>query len=607
MAMRKTLKPVVLFFTLMFVLTPAYLYAEVLLHVDFDNHPVGPYTGAMARADFPYQGFTWYSNTLDSGRAEIVPGENGQGRALRLLYPAGQIGSASTAQIRAALKKAVDTAWVSYRVMFEDGFDFVRGGKLPGLCGGRCITGGNSADGYNGWSARVMWRGEGVGEQYMYYGGHNGFHSVLFNKVPPVKRFVPGKWHRINTQIIMNTPGIPNGIVRTWIDGELSLERDDFLFRHIDTLKIDLFYISTFFGGSDPSWAPSRDTYITYDDFLVISQPESSPYPQTLYTLSAESGRMSQGQFTVYADLSASLGSNLSAEVHTESDGIRSGANISPDILLPIRYYVPGIFDIYFRVYNDTLPPTSLPSLSRKVFVLDEFDLLCDSLWQGRQFGDTLRTGDTLRFFLTILDPKATVSVGPTITDEPVGEHSFFGVLRHENETFSAINGNNYVDAVSPISGGIGTYEVKFTFNFTVSNAMTYSVWVNGALVGENLGRRGHATSILAYGTRATRDRAAVVHMKSWDYNTSINNPQSQRATVKRTPTAKPARNGISFAIPAAAAQIEIFNAKGALIKRLSTADNRTGATFVPVAAKGLYVYRITAGGHVYRGSVVVR
>ncbi|MCL2184180.1 MAG: hypothetical protein FWB85_12015, partial [Chitinispirillia bacterium] len=129
------------------------LRAEVVFNVGFDNHPLGTYTKAMAQADFP--GAAWYSGGLDSGWGEIIPGREGRGNALKVRYIAGGIGSATAIQVKARFPggKASDTAWASYWVRFEDNFDFVKGGKLPGLCGNQCITGGNDANGYNGWSA----------------------------------------------------------------------------------------------------------------------------------------------------------------------------------------------------------------------------------------------------------------------------------------------------------------------------------------------------------------------------------------------------------------------------------------------------------------------
>ncbi len=59
---------------------------------------------------------------------------------------------------------------LSYIVRFDKEFEFVKGGKLPGLCGGpESVTGGRPANGKNGFSARIMWRRDGRGEAYLYH------------------------------------------------------------------------------------------------------------------------------------------------------------------------------------------------------------------------------------------------------------------------------------------------------------------------------------------------------------------------------------------------------------------------------------------------------
>ena len=57
--------------------------------------------------------------------------------------------------------------WLEYKIYFCSSFDFVKGGKLPGLYGGRhhCSGGDAATDCF---SARLMWRRNGDGEVYMY-------------------------------------------------------------------------------------------------------------------------------------------------------------------------------------------------------------------------------------------------------------------------------------------------------------------------------------------------------------------------------------------------------------------------------------------------------
>jgi hypothetical protein len=55
---------------------------------------------------------------------------------------------------------------LEYSVFFPAGFDFVLGGKMPGLYGGKeGCSGGDAAE--DCWSSRMMWRKDGNGELYL--------------------------------------------------------------------------------------------------------------------------------------------------------------------------------------------------------------------------------------------------------------------------------------------------------------------------------------------------------------------------------------------------------------------------------------------------------
>ncbi|KAG8806240.1 hypothetical protein FRC17_005111, partial [Serendipita sp. 399] len=75
-------------------------------------------------------------------------------------------GSGGTLPSLEMLRKA-NNVTLSYSVYFPPDFDFVKGGKLPGLYGGRqrCSGGDDALDCF---STRLMWRGGGKGELYLY-------------------------------------------------------------------------------------------------------------------------------------------------------------------------------------------------------------------------------------------------------------------------------------------------------------------------------------------------------------------------------------------------------------------------------------------------------
>jgi hypothetical protein len=237
--------------------------------LDFDGDPTGTYSERSLRADVTR---VLWSSGFDSGRARIVGGQAAySGHALQMVLPAQGYGTdAQGAHARIALPGSFEELYFGYRVRFAEGFDFVLGGKLPGLAGGKANTGGKRPDGRDGWSARMMWRKNGRAVQYVYHPDQPGIYGEDFDWQV---RFVPGRWHTVEHRIVMNTPGHRDGVIETWFDGEPALAVHDLRFRDTPRFAIDSVFISAFFGGNGPEWAASRDETISFDDFIVSMTP----------------------------------------------------------------------------------------------------------------------------------------------------------------------------------------------------------------------------------------------------------------------------------------------------------------------------------------------
>jgi hypothetical protein len=232
--------------------------------VDFENRDPGVYTEDMMADDF--DGLNW-SNGLDQQRARVTA--DGDGRVLRVAYPQGGVGAGTNGggvQFKCALGAKTDSAYAEYRIKFGAGFDFVKGGKLPGLCGGQCNTGGDKCTGTDGWSARYMWRADGKAVVYLYDMMMREYGADIDLNHPDFFYFEPGVWYTIRQFIQMNDPDIRNGRIKVWIDGEEMLDYRYAKFRSTENLKINLLYFSTFFGGGTSSWAPTKDEHIFFDD-----------------------------------------------------------------------------------------------------------------------------------------------------------------------------------------------------------------------------------------------------------------------------------------------------------------------------------------------------
>ena len=208
---------------------------------------------------------------------EVMTASSGPHRnSLRVFYPAGSASPSVSrregvplggAQFYADLNLDARTALrLSYAVRFPEDFDFVKGGKLPGLFGGVGNSGGNIPDGTDGFSTRFMWRRQGEGEVYAYLPTSETFGTSIGRGA---WSFQPGVWHRLEQEVILNHPNRSDGHIRVWVDGRQVIDQGGLTFRTVEELKIDGVFFSTFFGGGDPSWATPRNVYVDFADFAV--------------------------------------------------------------------------------------------------------------------------------------------------------------------------------------------------------------------------------------------------------------------------------------------------------------------------------------------------
>lgn len=269
----------------------------VIFENDFEDDAVGTYT--MSNWDADWNEPPW-ENGIDEGRATVVTGAAAfeGGRSLRLLYPQGSVGAVGNAgggaEWRMDLGQSYDELYMGYRIRFGAGFDFVLGGKLPGLAGGIGNTGGNVPNGYDGWSARMMWRTNGSAGsntngdtanavQYLYHPDQPGTwgENLRWDDGPNGQwaELESDRWYHFEHRVVMNTPGQYNGEIQAWLDGELVMEEYGLRFRDVSTFGIDELLFSTFFGGGSAIWAPSQDEFVFYDDFVVSTEPIGVPEP----------------------------------------------------------------------------------------------------------------------------------------------------------------------------------------------------------------------------------------------------------------------------------------------------------------------------------------
>lgn len=248
----------------------SYAQEGLIWKLDFQNTALGPFSDDELVNEGGEMSYIALADNSFVVEDEVHP------NALRVMYPEGAVGPSTIGFSGSQFIKTIPDSeeyYLDYYMKFEEGFDFQKGGKLPGLTsGGALWTGGTHPENGEGWSARYMWLDNGRMVVYLYYVDMPGAYG---EPIELNMRFVPGKWYRLTQRIKLNdvyTPGNGNGVIQVWVDGVEVVNREDLRLRFEGQGFIDSFYFSTFFGGADASWAPDVDSYTRFDSFRVTTE-----------------------------------------------------------------------------------------------------------------------------------------------------------------------------------------------------------------------------------------------------------------------------------------------------------------------------------------------
>jgi hypothetical protein len=230
-------------------------------------------------------GIPWISRAADN---EVISGGFQGGKSLRVKYPEGGVGPGETGGQFPMVFRNMEglqdglyrELYARYYVKFEEGFDFNKGGKLPGLMGGGDSwgrSGGNQPDGTNGWTLRFMWRSEGKLVIYAYVPkSENGKwgNDRWGQDIDCDFKTEPGVWHCIEQYVNVGTPGKDDGKLKVWIDGVERLNIDDMRFWNVenDFGPVGGIFFSTFHGGNSADWAPRNDSFAQFDGIVAAQK-----------------------------------------------------------------------------------------------------------------------------------------------------------------------------------------------------------------------------------------------------------------------------------------------------------------------------------------------
>ncbi|KZO90376.1 polysaccharide lyase family 14 protein [Calocera viscosa TUFC12733] len=236
------------------------------------------------------------SSTLRHTLVPAPPGLSNEEHAFRADYPKGSINPQGPVKggfsfyapgpMQHELEGAKEVI-LSYAVMFQDGFQFRKGGKLPGLYGGTspetayACSGGRSSSRSECFDLRLMWRSAGAGELYAYLPPaphnehlcHQGFQSECDWYGVSIGRgnwhFEPGQWAIVSERVRLNDVGEGNGEVQVFVNGESVIHSTGIMICKTGDCVFRGVHMQTFFGGSSSAWASPQDQSAYFSAFSM--------------------------------------------------------------------------------------------------------------------------------------------------------------------------------------------------------------------------------------------------------------------------------------------------------------------------------------------------
>jgi len=221
------------------------------------------------------------------GGAPVSYGENNanmwaSGGGVDVVFKAGTFGAQNGFGIYTEHRVETSTAHFKYSVFFPADFNFVKGGKLSGLYGGKknCAGGDPARDCF---STRLMWRTGGQAELYMYI--NRDAQDPAICQMPnnhcneeygwSLNRgsftWPRGVWTDVQETIRLNTPGQRDGLIEVKINGQTVIRYTNIVYRisAFPNMKVEGMHVSTFFGGSSQEWATPTRQVAKFKEFIL--------------------------------------------------------------------------------------------------------------------------------------------------------------------------------------------------------------------------------------------------------------------------------------------------------------------------------------------------
>ncbi|HBL78095.1 MAG: hypothetical protein A2W90_13490 [Bacteroidetes bacterium GWF2_42_66] len=240
---------------------------NVIFNHSFVDNTLGAYNTTELYADWNNPP----SNVLNTSRSFIAVDTiaGTRTKVLHWEYPKGSLSPTyGGGQWETAVGASYSEIYFSYDIRFKPGFNFLRGGKIPGLKGGPDFDEYPLPD--EGFTASMMFT---KGGKINFYSYNQAGASQSYSW--GTSAFVPGQWHNITYRVVMNTvvgeSGNQDGILEGFFDGQLVVTKSDIKFRNLSSIGVDCMKIYTFFGGATDDWRNTKDEWVNLDNFILYT------------------------------------------------------------------------------------------------------------------------------------------------------------------------------------------------------------------------------------------------------------------------------------------------------------------------------------------------
>ncbi len=267
---------------------------NILFQNDFEDNQLGDYSGYDFCKDWNITAYEDFSIDMvldsDPGKNKVMRGNFAKGsHSITYDIP---YGFCFYSYYPEEIGNNLEEAYFSYDIKYRDGFDWVHGGKMPGLKGGDL---GDYITVNSGFSARPMWSDGGQIVFYVYHQDMKNQYGDSWGWWEDFK-FETEKWYNVTFRVVLNSfsngKALNNGILEGFIDGKLMFQRSDLKFRSLESITIDRMSIDAFFGGGDEFFAATRDEWIDYDNFVSYTYNDIATNVPRGYELSSSSNTL---------------------------------------------------------------------------------------------------------------------------------------------------------------------------------------------------------------------------------------------------------------------------------------------------------------------------